>query len=33
MVKHVQRQYGLNQREREVHDEKATAPVQVGFAW
>ena len=33
MVKQLQRQYGLNPRERDVHEEKDVAPVQVGFAW
>jgi DNA repair photolyase len=33
MVKQLQRQYGLNPRERDVHEEKPYEPVQVGFAW
>ncbi len=33
MVRMLQQRYGLNAREREVHEEKDPAPVQVGFAW
>lgn len=33
MVRTLQQRYGLNGRERDVHDEKDAAPVQVGFAW
>jgi DNA repair photolyase len=33
MVRMLQQRYGLNPRERDVHDEKSTDPVQVGFAW
>ena len=33
MVRMLQQRYGLSPREREVHEEKDLAPVQVGFAW
>jgi DNA repair photolyase len=33
MVRLLQQRYGLNPRERDVHDERDAAPVQVGFAW
>ena len=33
MVRLLQRQYGLNPRERDVHDEPEAGPVQVGFRW
>ena len=33
MVRQLQRQYGLSPRERDVHEEKDAAPIQVGFAW
>jgi DNA repair photolyase len=33
MVRMVAGRYGLNPRERDVHDEKPTVAVQVGFAW
>ncbi len=33
MVKQLQARYGLNPRDRDVHEEKDLAPVQVGFAW
>jgi len=33
MVRQLQQRYGLSPRERDVHDEKAADPVQVGFAW
>jgi len=33
MVRMLQQRYGLNPRERDVHEEKDAGPVQVGFAW
>jgi DNA repair photolyase len=33
MIRQLQMKYGLNPRERDVHDEKPSDPVQVGFAW
>jgi DNA repair photolyase len=33
MVRMLAGRYGLNPRERDVHDEKPTDAVQVGFAW
>jgi DNA repair photolyase len=33
MVRLLQQRYGLSPRERDVHEEKSTAPIQVGFAW
>ena len=33
IVRLLQQRYGLNPREREVHDEPTLGPVQVGFAW
>ena len=33
MVRALQARYGLQPRERDLHDEKDLAPVQVGFAW
>jgi DNA repair photolyase len=33
MIRLLQQRYGLNPREREVHEEQDLAPVQVGFAW
>ena len=33
MVRLLQQQYGLNPRERDVHDEPEAGPVQVGFRW
>jgi DNA repair photolyase len=33
MVRMLQQRYGLNPRERDVHEEKDLSPVQVGFAW
>jgi DNA repair photolyase len=33
MVRMLQQRYGLNPRERDVHEEKDVGPVQVGFAW
>ena len=33
MVRVLQQRYGLNPRERDVHDERETGPIQVGFAW
>ncbi len=33
MVRQLQTKYGLSPRERDVHDEQPTGPVQVGFAW
>jgi DNA repair photolyase len=33
MVRMIQQRYGLQPRERDVHDEKTAESVQVGFAW
>jgi hypothetical protein len=33
MVRMLQQRYGLNPREREVHEEANPIEVQIGFAW
>ena len=33
MVRVLQERYGVNRRERDVHEETEPGPVQVGFAW